>query len=544
MADSTIAQYLNKILEAVYGKDVRQAIYDSISQCYEDVNSPSLNTEALEKILQEKIESGDLAAMEIADNSITEKKYQDESVTYPKMQFIDKGKSRVLMTSADTEKNDEILIKLLTKPFIIVSKGTGDYPSVTLRIRDYPETYGTMYLTTSNNYLTVESETAFGLTTIDGYKYGARRYTITLNEGISSDEIISAYTAFWWAGTQFETAYLLEDCEVTEELIKNNFVEGDQIFSGFKELIYKIVGTEQAEVFEPDFSSLSGKYGLHIGDSYTKAMASTAADTGYSDGAFIALDKKMGLAGGLNYGIASSTIRDGSNSLGFSFNPIVSRVCHDGDSSYFVPLDREDIGYITLMGGTNDSAGIESSIGSDIYDGASCHIYGAMHQIMQTLLNAYPDVPFIVILQPCSANNENTENPEGTDISGLSQSLRSVLVSQRKQKVVKEVAELYARTYKNVHIVDCCFNWYSPLISSELQEVWSSDLLHLTTNGYEEITEGTKYDSVYKKMAEIFSTQEGENMNNRIFVRVGGVLLRIIINAMIKHHFSNRKVVL
>ena len=221
---SSIQQLLNKILSSRYGKDVRQAIYDSISQCYDDVNSPILNTEALEKILQEKIESGDLAAMEIADNSITEKKYQDESVTYPKMQFIDKGKSRVLMTSADTEKNDEILIKLLTKPFIIVSKGTGDYPSVTLRIRDYPETYGTMYLTTSNNYLTVESETAFGLTTIDGYKYGARRYTITLNEGISSDEIISAYTAFWWAGSQFETAYLLEDCEVTEELIKNNFV--------------------------------------------------------------------------------------------------------------------------------------------------------------------------------------------------------------------------------------------------------------------------------------------------------------------------------
>lgn len=96
-------------------------------------------------------------------------------------------------------------------------------------------------------------------------------------------------------------------------------------------------------------------------------------------------------------------------------------------------------------------------------------------------------------------------------------------MSQRKQKVVKEVAELYARTYKNVHIVDCCFNWYSPLISSELQEVWSSDLLHLTTNGYEEITEGTKYDSVYKKMAEIFSTREGKNMKNRIFVRGGGI---------------------
>lgn len=432
---------------------------------------------------------------------------ENESVTYPKMQFIDKGKSRVLMTSDDTGKNDEILIKLLTKPFIIVSKGTGDYPSVALRIRDYPETYGAMYLTTSNDYLTVESKTAFELTTIDGYKYGAQRYTITLNEGISSDEIISAYTAFWWSGTQYETAYLLEDCEVTEELIKNNFVEGDQIFPGFKNLIYEIVGSEQPETLVPDFSSLSGKYGLHIGDSYTNAMARTASETGYADGAFIALDKKMGLAGGLNHGIVSSTIRDGSNSQGYSFQPMISRVCHKttGTSSdYFVPLDRNDIGYITFMGGTNDSAGIESSVGQNIYDGASYHIYGAMHQIMQTLLNAYPDVPLIVILQPCSANNENTENPEGTDISALSQPLKSVLVSQRKQKAVKEVAEFYAQTYKNVHILDCCFNWYSPLIPDELQEIWSPDLLHLTTEGYKEITEGVKYDSLYKKMSEIY----------------------------------------
>ena len=284
---------------------------------------------------------------------------------------------------------------------------------------------------------------------------------------------------------------------------------------------------------------------MHIGDSYTKAMASTVEDTGYSDGAFIALDKKMGLAGGLNHGIASSTIRDGSNGQGYNFQPMVSRVCHKttGTSSdYFVPLDREDIGYITFMGGTNDSAGKESSIGSDIYDGASCHIYGAMHQIMQTLLDSYPDIPFIVILQPCSANNENAENPEGTDISELSQSLKSVLVSQRKQKAVKEVAELFARTYENVHIVDCCFNWYSPLTPSELQEIWSADLLHLTTKGYEEITEGTKYDSVYKTMAEIFSTQEGENMRDRKFVR-GGVSPEIA-DTMRKHHFSGRKVVL
>ena len=74
MADSTIAQYLNKILEAVYGKDVRRAIFDSISQCYEDVNNPSLNNDAMMDALQKKIDDGELAAMTIADESITERK--------------------------------------------------------------------------------------------------------------------------------------------------------------------------------------------------------------------------------------------------------------------------------------------------------------------------------------------------------------------------------------------------------------------------------------------------------------------------------------
>ncbi len=65
MADSTIAQYLNKILEAVYGKDVRRAIYDSISQCYSDVNSPQLTTKAIAAVVQEKIDDGTIPAMTV-----------------------------------------------------------------------------------------------------------------------------------------------------------------------------------------------------------------------------------------------------------------------------------------------------------------------------------------------------------------------------------------------------------------------------------------------------------------------------------------------
>lgn len=51
MAETKIAEYLNKILEAVYGKDVRQSIHDAIQQCYTDATAgitPVITTEAVE----------------------------------------------------------------------------------------------------------------------------------------------------------------------------------------------------------------------------------------------------------------------------------------------------------------------------------------------------------------------------------------------------------------------------------------------------------------------------------------------------------------
>lgn len=80
MADSTIAQYLNKILEAVYGKDVRQAIHDSIKQCYSDVSNPTLNLEALQDIVQQKIDSGELANLTIGDGVVTAEKLASDVV--------------------------------------------------------------------------------------------------------------------------------------------------------------------------------------------------------------------------------------------------------------------------------------------------------------------------------------------------------------------------------------------------------------------------------------------------------------------------------
>ena len=75
---SKIDQYLNKILSSRFGKDVRQSIHDGIKQCYSDVTNPDLNVDAFETAVQNKIDSGELAAMTIADGSITKAKLSQD----------------------------------------------------------------------------------------------------------------------------------------------------------------------------------------------------------------------------------------------------------------------------------------------------------------------------------------------------------------------------------------------------------------------------------------------------------------------------------
>ena len=93
---SNIDNYLKKILSAVYGKDVRQAIHDSISECYKDVTNPSLQTGGFYDAVQEAIADGTLANMRIEDGSITQEKLspdikfgiEDGEVTVEKTNFM------------------------------------------------------------------------------------------------------------------------------------------------------------------------------------------------------------------------------------------------------------------------------------------------------------------------------------------------------------------------------------------------------------------------------------------------------------------------
>lgn len=83
---SKISEYLNKIKSSIYGKDVRQAIYDAISQCYDDVSKPDLNTSAFYNAVQKAIADGTFAGMEIADGQITTEKIADAAITKEKIE--------------------------------------------------------------------------------------------------------------------------------------------------------------------------------------------------------------------------------------------------------------------------------------------------------------------------------------------------------------------------------------------------------------------------------------------------------------------------
>lgn len=82
---SRISPYLQKILNERWARNVRQAIHDAISQCYNDVNAPALQTEAMEAAVQAKIDAGEMAALTIADGTITGAKLADGTIPTAKI---------------------------------------------------------------------------------------------------------------------------------------------------------------------------------------------------------------------------------------------------------------------------------------------------------------------------------------------------------------------------------------------------------------------------------------------------------------------------
>ena len=82
---SAISTYLEYIRSKIYAKDVRTAIVNAISQCYDDVNRPALQTEAMQAAVQAKIDSGQMAALTIADGSLTGAKLANGTIPKAKL---------------------------------------------------------------------------------------------------------------------------------------------------------------------------------------------------------------------------------------------------------------------------------------------------------------------------------------------------------------------------------------------------------------------------------------------------------------------------
>ena len=82
---SAISTYLEYIRTKIYAKDVRTAIVNAISQCYDDVNKPALQTEAMQAAVQAKIDAGEMAALTIADGSLTGAKLANGTIQTAKI---------------------------------------------------------------------------------------------------------------------------------------------------------------------------------------------------------------------------------------------------------------------------------------------------------------------------------------------------------------------------------------------------------------------------------------------------------------------------
>lgn len=82
---SAISTYLEYIRTKIYAKDVRTAIVNAISQCYDDVNKPALQTEAMQAAVQAKIDAGEMAALTVADGSLTGAKLANGTITADKL---------------------------------------------------------------------------------------------------------------------------------------------------------------------------------------------------------------------------------------------------------------------------------------------------------------------------------------------------------------------------------------------------------------------------------------------------------------------------
>lgn len=547
---ATIQDYLNNILKAVYGKDVRQSIHDAIYQCYQDGKAGQLDLTArtkiaeIEKNIQEILESGTtaetvqekvqsvinsmvsdgmLANMTIADGSITKEKLApdleievtDESITTQKVAdraitmektdfyFIDsvelsgdwfsKGynPSNTVVPRITFGTYEEVM-ENMPEVFTAVFKNQNDYIFSGIScVLSYSHTYSA-YIPYETGNLVIDDEK---------WWYISVKKSDLKAEYDNHSEAAFTITASNVAGRWDGSEYYVISGALTEDVIRSNFVI-KQISSDFVSAVsyanQKIgEGEEPSDVSIP---KLNGKVWIALGDSYTRGM----------NGQLSALAEKYGMILD-NRGIVSSSVcGDTTGSIGFS--PMWSRantIVSDYTSGYTineVSYTADNVGLITFMGGANDGFGVSTWLGTGLNDTNCLHMYGATQHILNVLQENFPKAQMIVITQPSSFNRtvSSVTDDESAILMGFDsleqlQTMTDIQFSNyamaKKEEIIKHVAIAYG-----VPIVDMFHEFPSVFIPSNRERYWNADKLHLSAEGYQKIV-----DAVEQKLIELFS---------------------------------------
>ena len=101
---SAISTYLQKILNEIWARNVRQAIHDAISQCYDDVNKPALQTDAMQRAVQAKIDAGEMAAYTVKDGTFAGSKLADGAITTAKLADTSVSTAKIIDKAVTTDK--------------------------------------------------------------------------------------------------------------------------------------------------------------------------------------------------------------------------------------------------------------------------------------------------------------------------------------------------------------------------------------------------------------------------------------------------------
>lgn len=296
---------------------------------------------------------------------------------------------------------------------------------------------------------------------------------------VSDEDYNDAVLTYFFAGS-------LTDEQIAGLMISER---GDlKEYHSYGELYYepdnemkKLVQASEEEVVK----QYDGGVLLGIGDSYMAQGASCLSE----------IATKHGLACD-NRGKASSSI-SGDEAQTVGLYPFWSRI-NTAVSEYTAgfTIDEttykcEDVKLIAFMGGANDGW-IDYRRGSGKAETDTNTIYGALNKCFSTLLNSFPNADIIVILQPVNYNYSSAEWTEeqatgyGFENLEAAQSFSDYQLGQyamhTKETIVKEMAEMYG-----LPIADCCFEWFSVLNPTDRAKYWSSDKLHLTSEGYNEV---------------------------------------------------------